>query len=193
VTPLSRESREERNGHKAAVLWFTGLSGAGKSTLARALERELFDRGCRTVLLDGDQVRDGLCAGLGFTEDDRRENVRRVGEVARLFFENGVIVLCALISPYAADRHRARGLFPPGPFLEVFVEADVETCRRRDPKGLYAKADRGEIRDLTGVGSPYERPVAPEVVARTETEPVDAIVAALIAELRRRGIVDAGG
>ncbi len=143
---VPREEREARNGHRAAVLWFTGLSGAGKSTIARALERQLFEQGCQTMLLDGDQVRHGLCGDLGFSAEDRRENIRRVGEVARLFFEQGAIVLCTFVSPFREDRERVRALFPEGRFFEVHVDADLETLRQRDPKGLYAKAERGEIR-----------------------------------------------
>jgi bifunctional enzyme CysN/CysC len=188
---VPRQWRESRQGHRAAVVWFTGLPGAGKSTLARALERELFALGCQTMLLDGDQLRHGLCGDLGFGDEDRRENVRRVGEVARLFFEQGSIVLCALVSPFAEDRRRARARVPDGRFFEVFVHADPETCRRRDPKGLYAKADRGEIPDLTGVSSPYEAPETPETVARTEDEEQREIVERLILLLRRAGIVGA--
>jgi len=188
---IPRAEREARNGHGAAVLWFTGLSGAGKSTLARALERELFAAGCQTMLLDGDQVRHGLCGDLGFSPEERAENLRRAGEAARLFFEQGSIVLCTFVSPYAADRERVRALLPAGRFLEVHVRARVETCAARDPKGLYARAARGELQGLTGVDAPYEAPEAPEVVADTEDAGVEAIVAALVRRLREEGILPA--
>jgi bifunctional enzyme CysN/CysC len=156
---VPRAEREARNGHRAAVLWFTGLPAAGKSTIARALERALFEAGCQTMLLDGDQVRHGLCGDLGFSPADRAENLRRAGEAARLFFEQGSLVLCTFVSPFAADRDRVRALLPPGRFLEVHVRASVETCAVRDPKGLYARAARGELAGLTGVDAPYEPPV----------------------------------
>jgi bifunctional enzyme CysN/CysC len=186
---VPREAREERNGHRAGILWFTGLSGSGKSTLARALERELFARGCQTVLLDGDQLRHGLCGDLGFSVEDRQENVRRAGEVARLFFESGHLVLCTFISPFREDRERSRRLVPDGRFVEIFVDCELEECRRRDPKGLYRRADRGEIRDFTGVSSPYEVPLRPEIVARTKSRSVEELVAHFLEELRARGFV----
>jgi bifunctional enzyme CysN/CysC len=165
---VPRAEREARNRHSAAVLWFTGLSGAGKSTVARMVERQLFTRGCRTMYLDGDQVRHGLCGDLGFSAEHRSENIRRVGEVARLFFEHGDIVLCAFVSPYEGDRRRVRKLFPSGTFLEVHVKAGMDELRRRDPKGLYARAEAGEIRGLTGVDAPYEEPDEPALVLDTE-------------------------
>jgi bifunctional enzyme CysN/CysC len=186
---VSRAEREARNGHRAAVLWFTGLSGAGKSTLARALERALFAAGCQTMLLDGDQVRHGLCGDLGFSAEDRAENLRRAGETARLFFEQGSIVLCTFVSPFAADRERARGLLPDGRFIEIHVRASVETCAARDPKGMYARAARGELTGLTGVDAPYEPPASPELVADTETADVETLVAAIVGRLRADGIL----
>ena len=186
---VPRHVRESRNGHRAAVVWLTGLPGAGKTTAARALERVLFERGCSTMLLDGDQLRHGLTGDLGFSADDRRENVRRVGEVARLFFEQGSIVLCSLVSPFSADRDRVRALFPPGSFFEVYVECDVDECRRRDPKGLYARAERGEIPELTGVSSPYEVPERAELVVRTDHEGAQATVARILGHLRESGIL----
>ena len=184
---VPREAREARHGHKAAVLWFTGLSGSGKSTVARALERDLFEAGVRTMLLDGDQVRHGLSGDLGFSPDDRRENVRRVGEASRLFFESGAVTLCTFVSPYRADRDRVRALVPEGRFFEVFVDVDVETARARDPKGVYAKAARGEIEGLTGVSAPYEAPEAPEVTLPTKDLSVAEAVVAV-----RQALVDAG-
>jgi len=186
---VPREEREALNGHGAAVLWFTGLSGSGKSTIARELERRLFDQGVRTMLLDGDQVRHGLCADLGFSQEDREENIRRVGEVARLFFESGDVVLCSFVSPFGRDRDFVRSLLPEGRFIEVFVDTPIEECRRRDPKGLYAKADRGEIRDFTGVTSPYERPDDAELVIETVETGVEEAVRVLLDRLRAEGIL----
>jgi bifunctional enzyme CysN/CysC len=171
--------REERNDHKAVVLWFTGLSGAGKSTLAEALEKKLFDRGCRTVLLDGDNIRHGLCSDLGFSDRDRNENIRRAGEVAKLFFENGSIVLCTFISPFKKDREFVRSLFPEGRFIEIHVICDLEECRRRDPNGLYQKAISGVINNFTGVASPYEVPDNPELVMDTKSATVEECIDAL--------------
>jgi len=177
---IPREAREQRQGHEARVLWFTGLSGSGKSTLARALEERLFTRGLRTMLLDGDQVRHGLCRDLGFTPLDRRENIRRVGEVARLFFEAGHVVLCTFISPYAADRSAVRALFPEGRFLEVHVACDLVTCQARDPHGLYRKAAAGEIPEFTGITAPYEPPEAPELTLDTGALSVDQALERLL-------------
>ncbi|HSM36945.1 MAG TPA: sulfate adenylyltransferase subunit CysN [Longimicrobiales bacterium] len=186
---MSLSAREERNGHLAAVVWFTGLSGSGKSTLARAVEQRLFEAHCQTVLLDGDRVRHGLSGDLGFSPEDRAENIRRVAEVARLFFEQGSIALCTFVSPYARDRARARALVPEGRFFEVFVRCDIDECRRRDPKGLYARADRGEIDGLTGVSAPYEAPDAPELVADTQDAPVEDLADRVLAMLRDAGVV----
>jgi bifunctional enzyme CysN/CysC len=187
---IPREERELRNGHKAAILWFTGLSGSGKSTIARALERRLFDTGCQTVLLDGDQVRHGLSGDLGFSPEDRTENIRRVGEAARLFFEQGSIVICTFVSPYRADRDRVRSLVPNGRFIEVHVDCNLESLKQRDPKGLYAKAERGEIRQLTGVQSVYEAPLSPDVRLDTDEKSVEDAVAILGGLLRERSLVN---
>lgn len=190
---VPRAEREARQGHKAAVIWMTGLSGSGKSTVGRALERRLFDAGCKTMLLDGDHLRHGLSGDLGFAAADRRENIRRVGEVARLFFEQGAITLCTFVSPYAADRDRVRELIAQGRFVEVHVDVDVETAKRRDPKGLYAKAERGEIQRFTGVSAPYEAPAEPEVHLKTDDLDVEEAVDALWRQLVERGIIDEGG
>ena len=161
---ISREEREKRNGHKAMVLWFTGISGAGKSTIAKALEKKLWEEGKQTMLLDGDQVRHGLNGDLGFSPEDRTENIRRVGEVSRLFFEHGNIVLCTFVSPYREDREAVRKLFPEGRFHEIYVTCSPETAQKRDPKGLYEKAKRGEIKNLTGFDGVFEKPNKNEAI-----------------------------
>ena len=186
---LTQAMREERNGHKGAVLWFTGLSGSGKSTIARLLERRLFAAGIHTFYLDGDTVRHGLNGDLGFTAEDRKENIRRVAEVARLAFEHGHIVICTFISPFAADRNFARSLLPAGLFLELYVKCDLEVVKRRDPKGLYARALRGEIAEFTGISSPYEAPEAADLVVETDVRSAEEIVEEVWEELLRRGIV----
>jgi bifunctional enzyme CysN/CysC len=180
---VTLEEREARNGHKAAVVWFTGLSGSGKSTISRALEKKLFDEGMQVTRLDGDNVRHGLSSDLGFSIEDRRENIRRVAEAAKLLFEAGQIVICSFISPFAEDRDFARTLLPEGRFVEVYTTADMDTLKARDPKGLYEKAERGEIAHFTGVTSPYEAPEAPEVVVDSSAmgpdEGLDRVLVAL--------------
>ena len=188
-TEITREMRERRNGHGAAVLWFTGLSGSGKSTVARRLERRLFERGCQTTYLDGDNVRHGLNGDLGFSPADRKENIRRVAEVARLAFDHGSLALCTFISPYRADRDFARKLLPDGRFLEIYVRCDLEVLKRRDPKGLYAKALAGQIPEFTGISSPYEEPQQAEIVVETDVQSVDDIVDLILDELTRRGLL----
>ena len=168
--------REKQNAHRAVVLWFTGLSGSGKSTIAATLEKRLFNRDCKTTLLDGDNIRHGLCSDLGFSALDRKENIRRAGEVAKLFFEHGNIVLCTFISPFRQDRDFVRSLFPKGSFIEIHVSCDIDECRRRDPNGLYEKALSGLIKDFTGLSSPYEAPGEPEMVINTGHLSVDECV-----------------
>jgi len=164
---LTREDYQRRNGHGSLVLWFTGLSGSGKSTLAQLVEERLFRQGWYTYLLDGDNVRHGLNGDLGFCAADRRENIRRVGEVSRLFVDAGMVVLTALISPFREDRERVRELFGPAEFVEIFLDCPLEICEQRDPKGLYRRARAGELPEFTGIDSPYEEPVAPELIVNT--------------------------
>ncbi len=182
---VSREARAARNGHKGGVLWFTGLSGAGKSTLALALERELFARGFQVYVLDGDNIRSGLCRDLGFGPEDRAENIRRVGEVAALFADAGFLVVSSFISPYRADRQRAREAAGEA-FHEIYVKADLEVCERRDPKGLYKRARKGEIKEFTGISSPYEPPENPELVVPTDTLGIEECVALLLRYVEER-------
>ena len=186
---ITRVQREQRNGHKAAVLWFTGLSGAGKSTLAQALEQRLFELGCQTFYLDGDNVRHGLNGDLGFSAAERKENIRRVAEVAKLAFDHGQLALCTFISPFRADRDEARALLPPGSFLEIAVRCDLEECIRRDPKGLYQRALAGDLPEFTGVSSPYEEPLAPELTIATDALTVEQSVQVILLELRHLGIL----
>jgi len=165
---VSREEREADRGHRGAIIWFTGLSGSGKSTLANAVEHKLFADGCLTYLLDGDNVRHGLNGDLGFSPEDRTENIRRIGEVAKLFVDAGAIVLTAFISPYREDRDRIRRtIAKAGDFIEVFVDCPLDVCEERDPKGLYAKARSGEIPQFTGISAPYEAPESPEICVNT--------------------------
>jgi adenylylsulfate kinase len=164
---ISREDRQRQYGHKNVCIWFTGLSGSGKSTIARKLEEKLFERGVKTYVLDGDNVRHGLNNNLGFSHEDRTENIRRIGEVAKLFVDAGLVVMTAFISPYREDRRNVRTLMKEGEFIEIFIEATIETCEQRDPKGLYKKAKAGEIKEFTGISSPYEEPEHPELVVNT--------------------------
>jgi len=188
---VTLEQREQRNRHKGAVLWFTGLSGSGKSTVAKKLEQRLFERDIHTMFLDGDNLRHGLNGDLGFSDNDRNENIRRAAEVSRLGFGHGNIVLCSFISPFQSERDFARSLMPEGRFFEIFVKCDIEVCKRRDPKGLYAKALAGEIKNFTGISSPYEEPQNPELVVETDLRSTEEIVEQIIAELEARGILPA--
>ena len=186
---IDAEARRRRFGHQGGVVWLTGLSGSGKSTIGVALEAHLFAAGMNAVLLDGDNLRHGLTSDLGFSPDDRRENLRRVGEVAALFAKSGAIVITALISPYSEDRARARKA-ANGQFIEVYVAADLDTCKARDPKGPYAKAISGEISEFTGVSAPYEVPTAPDLRIDTTITDLDACVAAIATEAKVRFIGD---
>lgn len=187
---ITRADRERANGHKGVVLWFTGLSASGKSTLAHAVENALFERGCRTYVLDGDNIRHGLNKDLGFSPEDREENIRRIGEVAKLFADAGVIAMTAFISPYRADRDKARGISGDA-FIEVYVKCDLAVCEQRDPKGLYKKARAGEIPEFTGISAPYEEPLHPELVIDTSAEPLEVSTKRVIDYLETRGVFNA--
>jgi len=186
---ITRAERSVNKNQKPCLLWFTGLSGSGKSTIANALDVALHKRGYHTFLLDGDNVRHGLCSDLGFSDGDREENIRRVGEVCKLFADAGLIVMSAFISPFTSDRRMVRKLFPAGEFIEVFMDTPLETCEERDPKGLYRKARSGEIKHFTGIDSPYEIPSHPELRLDTSTMSVEACVDTLIAYLLERHLI----
>lgn len=164
---ITKENRQELIGHKSCILWFTGLSGSGKSTLANKVEEKMFDMGLHTYILDGDNIRMGLNKGLGFSDDDRKENIRRIGEVSKLFVDAGVMVSTAFISPFRSDRDMVRTIVKEGEFIEVYVDAPLDVCEKRDPKGLYKKARAGEIKMFTGIDSPYEAPAKAEIVVKT--------------------------
>jgi adenylylsulfate kinase len=183
---VTRTARENMNGHRSCILWFTGLSGAGKSTLAHRVEELLFERGCRTFVFDGDNVRHGLCKDLGFSADDRQENIRRIGEMSKLIVEAGVIAITAFISPYRRDREMVRSLVAEGDFIEVFCDAPLAICEQRDVKGLYRKARSGELPEFTGITSPYEVPVDPEITVQTGRDGLDICAAAIIEFLEQR-------
>ena len=187
---VTRLRREQLNQHKSAVLWFTGLSGAGKSTLAHAVEEKLHQMGCRTFVLDGDNVRHGLCVDLGFSKEDREENIRRIGEVAKLFIESGVITLTAFISPFRTDRNRVRSLLGARDFIEIFCRCPIEVCEQRDEKGLYKRARKGELEEFTGISSPYEEPELPELTLNTAEMPLEECVARVMEALSNFGILD---
>jgi len=184
---VTRERREERNRHYSCVLWFTGLSGSGKSTLAHAVEEQLHQQGCRTFVLDGDNVRHGLSSNLSFSEVDRHENIRRIGEVAKLMIEAGIIVMTAFISPFRANREMVRNLMPHGDFLEIYCKASLKTCELRDVKGLYKKARAGEIKNYTGIDSPYEPPETPELILDTDSMSIESSVNAVLMLLQDKG------
>jgi len=186
---VTRARREQLHGHKGAVVWFTGLSGSGKSTLAHAVEERLHATGCRTFVLDGDNVRHGLCADLSFSNIARKENIRRVGEAAKLFVEAGTVVLTAFISPFEDDRQRVRDLFPLGDFIEIYCYCSLDTCEKRDVKGLYKRARAGQIPEFTGISSPYEVPTSPDLRVNTESISIDNSVFMVIELLRHRGII----
>jgi len=185
---VTRARREAQNGHRGAIVWFTGLSGSGKSTLAHAVEETLHQQGCHTFVLDGDNVRHGLCQDLGFSSKDREENIRRIGEMAKLFMEAGIIVLTAFISPFRADRERVRGMVDHDDFIEIYCDASIEVCEARDVKGIYKKARAGQITEFTGISSPYEAPENPNLTVHTGGSELDDCVRQVINEMVQRGL-----
>ncbi|WP_281213291.1 adenylyl-sulfate kinase [Shewanella insulae] len=186
---VTHAEREQTNGHKGAVLWFTGLSGSGKSTVANAVDRLLHDKGCNTYVLDGDNVRHGLNGDLGFSDEDRVENIRRIGEVAKLFVDAGTLVSTAFISPFSADRQLVRDLVSAHQFVEVFIDTPLEVCEQRDPKGLYKKARAGAIKHFTGIDSAYEAPVSPEVHVKTAEQTIEQCAQQVVDYLAQQGIL----
>ena len=189
---LSPEQREAKLGQKGAVVWFTGLSASGKSTVAREVELALIENGVNAYVLDGDNIRHGLNSNLGFSPDDRKENIRRIGEVAKLFCEANVVTLTAFISPYKADREMARKAAPAGQFFEIFCDAGLDVCEQRDPKGLYKKARAGEIPEFTGISAPYEAPDKPELVLKSGQESLEESTRRVLDLLAERGIIQIG-
>jgi adenylylsulfate kinase len=188
-TKVNKQDRQALNGHKSALLWFTGLSGAGKSTLANELETELFKRGIRSYVLDGDNIRHGLNNNLGFSPEDRKENIRRIGEVSKLFVDAGFFVLTAFISPYREDRDKVRTLFPDGEFIEIYVKCSIDECERRDPKGLYIKAKQGIIKEFTGISAPYEEPLQADLVVETDRTSLSDCVEQVLAYLHAKQLI----
>ncbi len=186
ATQVSKQARIHRNNHKSAIIWFTGMSGSGKSTIACELEKRLYELSAHTYILDGDNMRYGLNNDLGFTSDDRKENIRRIGEVARLFVDAGIIVLSSFISPFTQDRGTVRTLVDKDEFIEVYVKCPLDVCEQRDPKGLYLKARNGEIRNFTGIDSPYEEPARAEIIIDTSKLSVDESVKTIINYLTQR-------
>ncbi len=186
---VTRERRKQLNQHKSVVLWFTGLSGSGKSTMSHALEERLFNKGCRTFVLDGDNVRHGLNSNLDFSDKDRKENIRRIGEVSKIMMEAGFIIMTAFISPYREDRIAARNLIPNGDFIEIYCKASLETCEARDVKGLYKRARAGEIKNYTGIDSPYEVPENADLIIDTEQETIEDSVSIIMSFLKKKTII----
>ena len=186
---VTRQRRNKLNDHLSVVLWFTGLSGSGKSTLAHALEEKLFQKGCRTFVLDGDNVRHGLNSNLDFSEKGRTENIRRIGEVSKLMMESGLIVMTAFISPFNKDRNEARRLISNADFIEIYCKASLETCEARDVKGLYKRARAGEIKNYTGIDSPYEKPESPELIIDTDQQSLEESVDGILDFLKSNGVI----
>ena len=186
---VTRQRRNKLNNHRSIVLWFTGLSGSGKSTLAHALEEKLFQKGCRTFVLDGDNVRHGLNSNLGFSEEGRTENIRRISEVSKLMLESGLIVMTAFISPFSKDRDEARNLISNDDFIEIYCKASLEVCEARDVKGLYKLARAGEIKNYTGVDSPYEEPENPELTINTDRQTLDNSVSKILSFLEQNSLI----
>lgn len=188
-TAITKGERRIQNGHGSCVLWFTGLSGSGKSTIANAFSSYLYEQGINEYVLDGDNIRHGLNKDLGFSDEDRAENIRRIGEVAKLFVDSGTIVTTAFISPFRSDRNQVRSLFEEGEFIEVFVDCPIDECERRDPKQLYAKARRGEIKDFTGIDSPYEEPLEPELTIQSHKVTIEEAVKEIIDYLVSKNMI----
>ncbi|MGG0185293.1 adenylyl-sulfate kinase [Bacillus rhizoplanae] len=186
---VSKEERRKQNKNYSFVLWFTGLSASGKSTVANVVARKLFDKNIGNYVLDGDNIRHSLNKDLGFSEEDRTENIRRIGEVAKLFVDNGTIVLTAFISPFREDRQQVRDILEQGEFVEVFVKCPIEECEKRDPKGLYKKARSGEIKQFTGIDSPYEEPIQAEVIVETHRYSIEQCAEQIIAYLQERSFI----
>ncbi|MCK8120360.1 adenylyl-sulfate kinase [Pseudoalteromonas sp. 2CM32C] len=186
---VSREQKQQHKGHKPVLLWYTGLSGSGKSTIANAVEAKLFELGCHTYLLDGDNVRMGLNKGLTFSDEDRVENIRRISEVAKLFVDAGLIVSTAFISPFKADRDQARAIMAEGEFIEVFIDTPIEVCESRDPKGLYKKARAGEIPNFTGISSAFDIPESPELHIKTADQSIEQSVMQIVKYLQQKQII----
>jgi adenylylsulfate kinase len=186
---VTRARREQLNGHRGAVIWFTGLPSSGKSTIAHAVEDKLHGLSCRTFVMDGDNIRHGLSGDLGFSAEDRHENIRRIGEIAKLFVEAGMIVLTAFVSPFRSDRELARGRLLHGDFVEVYCHCPLSVCEERDTKGHYPRARAGEIKDFTGISASYEEPRDPELILDTATLPVESSVERVCALLTERGII----
>lgn len=187
---ITKHDRHRLNGHKSAILWFTGFSGAGKSSLSVAVEKELHKRGIRTYVLDGDNIRHGLNCNLGFTPEDRTENIRRIGEVSKLFVDAGVMTLTAFISPYRGDREMVRAMVSREEFVEIYVKCSLQECEKRDPKGLYKKARNGEIKGFTGIDAPYEAPEQPELIVETDQESLTESVARVLNYLQEKGYIE---
>jgi adenylylsulfate kinase len=187
---VTREMREKQSGHKSAIVWFTGLSSSGKSTVAHAVEEQLHQIGCRTLVFDGDNVRHGLNKNLGFSREERKENIRRIGEMCKLFAEAGIIALTAFISPYREDRNMIRQMVREGDFIEIYCNCCLEVCESRDKKGIYARARKGEIKEFTGISAPYEVPENPDVVIDTESMTIERCVAKVINYLKEKGVID---
>ena len=187
---VTRQRRNTQNKHKSVALWFTGLSGSGKSTLAHAVEEKLHQLGCRTMTLDGDNIRHGLCKDLDFSAENRKENIRRIGEVAKLFIESGVITLTAFISPFRGERNKVRKLLIEGDLIEIYVKCPISVCEARDVKGMYKKAKANEIKNFTGISSPYEVPENPDLIVNTNQETLDESVDKVLGVLINRGIIN---
>ncbi|MBV5121035.1 adenylyl-sulfate kinase [Bacillus halotolerans] len=186
---IQKSDRQSLNGHKSCALWFTGLSGSGKSVLANAVDEKLYHMGIQSYVLDGDNIRHGLNRDLGFRTEDRIENIRRIGEVAKLFVDSGQMILTAFISPFREDRDMVRALFPDGEFLEIYVKCPLQVCEQRDPKGLYKKARNGDIKHFTGIDSPYEAPLSPDLIIESDQTSIADGADLIIKELQHKGII----